>query len=417
MRRGRARSGQKEAEKAAVAEAKAAAKAEREAERQAKLDEKEAVKAAKEEERVRVAEEKAAAERAEAEAAEAARVEEARCPIELQGWRIEGHALVGKRLAFYGNGGGEAEEVYTLGRVVRWMEGKEDGNGGGRASRFHVFYDNGMEGEVTEAAARQVMICLRALRMMWSIPRGLRHYPIWYSQSIPTILFVRGYVSSPPTLASEGVRMELRELEEGLCQGMKQAGSKWEVKKHKLRTTWLKELAEGGEVSDFATLAMGLESQLYSLQVAEDVVERKPWRMEGHEWLGRSVRRFFWLSGEDKWVVLTGICTSWLPAEGFDCALWHIKHEDGDEEDLDEMEIRTALGNYAEDKVEPLASEAKVLKKQAKEAAKKAKEEMEAEMEGEGEGGEGGGEGGDGVSKEKEKDKTLWRSEEGEADG
>ena len=144
----------KEAEKAAVAEAKAAAKAEREAERQAKLDEKEAVKAAKEEERVRVAEEKAAAERAEAEAAEAARVEEARCPIELQGWRIEGHALVGKRLAFYGNGGGEAEEVYTLGRVVRWMEGKEDGNGGGRASRFHVFYDNGMEGEVTEAAAK-----------------------------------------------------------------------------------------------------------------------------------------------------------------------------------------------------------------------------------------------------------------------
>ena len=85
--------------------------------------------------------------------------------------------------------------------------------------------------------------------------------------------------------------------------------------------------------------------------------------------MGRSVRRFFWLSGEDKWVVLTE-CTGGA-CGGFDCALWHIKHEDGDEEDLDEMEIRTALGNYAEDKVEPLASEAKVLKKQAKEAARR----------------------------------------------
>ena len=48
---------------------------------------------------------------------------------------------------------------------------------------------------------------------------------------------------------------------------------------------------------------------------------RKPWRREGHEWLGRSVRRFFWLVHEERWHVADGVAVSWLPAEGAYAAL------------------------------------------------------------------------------------------------
>ena len=65
------------------------------------------------------------------------------------------------------------------------------------------------------------------------------------------------------------------------------------------------------------------------------VNEEEGWLDSGHEWIGASVRRFF--AGG---VVSDGEVVRWLPAEGDDAALWHMVHEDGDEEDLEEDEVR-----------------------------------------------------------------------------
>ena len=64
------------------------------------------------------------------------------------------------------------------------------------------------------------------------------------------------------------------------------------------------------------------------------VNEEEGWLEEGHEWIGASLRRYF--SGG---VVSDGKVVRWLPAEGDDFALWHMVHDDGDEEDLEEDEV------------------------------------------------------------------------------
>jgi hypothetical protein len=66
------------------------------------------------------------------------------------------------------------------------------------------------------------------------------------------------------------------------------------------------------------------------------------WRESGHRWLGRRVRRFFdGADGADD--PIDGTLVLWVDAEGDDAALWHMAHDDGDEEDLEEHEVRAAL--------------------------------------------------------------------------
>jgi hypothetical protein len=71
------------------------------------------------------------------------------------------------------------------------------------------------------------------------------------------------------------------------------------------------------------------------------VNEEEGWLDSGHEWIGASVRRFF--AGG---MVSDGKVVRWLPAEGDDFALWHMVHEDGDEEDLEEDEVEAAMLAY-----------------------------------------------------------------------
>ena len=61
----------------------------------------------------------------------------------------------------------------------------------------------------------------------------------------------------------------------------------------------------------------------------------------GHEWLGRLVRREFGRGRNSR--ITVGTIVGWLPAEGDDRALWHVVHSDGDEEDLDELEVASCL--------------------------------------------------------------------------
>jgi GNAT superfamily N-acetyltransferase len=84
---------------------------------------------------------------------------------------------------------------------------------------------------------------------------------------------------------------------------------------------------------------------------AADVPEG--WRTGGHEWVGRRARRVWELKDDASGVVLSehnhdGNITRWIPAdeEAGDQALWHMVHDDGDEEDLDEVEALGAVSQW-----------------------------------------------------------------------
>lgn len=57
----------------------------------------------------------------------------------------------------------------------------------------------------------------------------------------------------------------------------------------------------------------------------------------GSEYIGKSVKRFF------KKKLVLGRIVSWLPPNEEDEALWHVIHADGDEEDLEEHEVKQFL--------------------------------------------------------------------------
>jgi hypothetical protein len=59
----------------------------------------------------------------------------------------------------------------------------------------------------------------------------------------------------------------------------------------------------------------------------------------GHDWLNRKVRRVF-KKGQP---AVIGTIVGWLPEQGEDFALWHVKHIDGDSEDLEEHEVKKFL--------------------------------------------------------------------------
>mmetsp|Transcript_30144 Transcript_30144/g.68461 ORF Transcript_30144/g.68461 Transcript_30144/m.68461 type:complete len:1247 (-) Transcript_30144:1529-5269(-) len=69
-------------------------------------------------------------------------------------------------------------------------------------------------------------------------------------------------------------------------------------------------------------------------------IEEPPvvYQTTGSEYIGRNVRRVF---GKKNPVM--GLIVGWLPATDEEPALWHVQHLDGDEEDMDEEEVRQYL--------------------------------------------------------------------------
>ena len=61
------------------------------------------------------------------------------------------------------------------------------------------------------------------------------------------------------------------------------------------------------------------------------------WLTSGHPWLGQRVRLFFDAIRSD------AVCVRWLPGTADDPPLWHVLHDDGDEEDLEAHEMREAM--------------------------------------------------------------------------
>ena len=72
------------------------------------------------------------------------------------------------------------------------------------------------------------------------------------------------------------------------------------------------------------------------------------WLESGHVWLGQRLRRFFDRDSVGD-QVSDARCVKWLPADAAndEPALWHVQHDDGDEEDLEEHEMREAIAAHA----------------------------------------------------------------------
>jgi hypothetical protein len=80
-----------------------------------------------------------------------------------------------------------------------------------------------------------------------------------------------------------------------------------------------------------------------------DSPDEDTWWECGHKWLGLQCLRYF---GTDHAV---GTVVAWLPARlstavgaDDDVALWRLRHEDGDEEDLEEHEVRAGVADLLE---------------------------------------------------------------------
>jgi hypothetical protein len=109
------------------------------------------------------------------------------------------------------------------------------------------------------------------------------------------------------------------------------------------RTDWLARVQDG-DARDLAQCMLELEAAVHSVQTEDDVPPQDTaWQDHGHEWIGRRVRKQYL---DD---VVDGTIVKWLPAAGGEVALWHMLHEDGDEEDLEEHEVEECLqlaGNW-----------------------------------------------------------------------
>ena len=77
----------------------------------------------------------------------------------------------------------------------------------------------------------------------------------------------------------------------------------------------------------------------------EDEPEEEEWLTSDHRWIGLKGMRYF----DDGEVPVFGAIVSWLPAraslthEPDDYALWRFQHADGDQEDLEEHEVRESV--------------------------------------------------------------------------
>ena len=74
------------------------------------------------------------------------------------------------------------------------------------------------------------------------------------------------------------------------------------------------------------------------------------WQSDGH----RFIREHVAVQHQGK--VSLGLITKWAPAMDNDPALWHMVHNDGDEEDLDEGEVRHAIELYRVEAGQPQVS-------------------------------------------------------------
>ena len=289
-----------------------------------------------------------------------------------EGWLTEGHAHVGRRvLRIFPDAGaasparmhrarprvGVSECVRcagaSYGRITRWLPADEESDEG---ALFHVVHEaDGDEEDLDEHEADQAVEAYDEQDRAGSsevLPKVELHQPKYENRAERKALRI-----VPSSLGMSGARNELLDLEEAIHPVMRRAGSSWDSAEG-IRSIWVLSVRNATTVVELAQLLIQLEQAIAVLQTsAPDVHERKPWRHEGSEHIGKRARRFFAGYGASD-----GIIDGWLPSDGDDPPLWHMVHgDDADEEDLDEAEVNFALENFALDREESTAEEAAYL--------------------------------------------------------
>jgi hypothetical protein len=104
----------------------------------------------------------------------------------------------------------------------------------------------------------------------------------------------------------------------------------------------LKQACRDADLKCGGTKAVLLDRLRAQMKGEDGEAEGEAWASNGHPWIGARLRRQFEKGG----VYAAGVITHWLKAGGDpteDMALWRMSHDDGDEEELEEHEVRKAI--------------------------------------------------------------------------
>ena len=299
----------------------------------------------------------------------------------VEAWELSGHEWIGRRvLRVFKAKDKWSKPTSAVGSIVRWLKEDKDGDG----PYFHCVHDDGDEEDLEEDEAREAIEKHEAapeeeLNAMWSKVDDPK-YENRLEKKAMRALKASGVV--------EAMRDELLELEESLLPALQKGGTPWDNNgrgsnpfRNSSRDKFQKGCKAASSADELVPQLIALEAAVRALQdksIAEGR-ERKPWRVDGCEYIGSKARRFFEMedeAGEPVTVVSSGTIVGWLPAEGDDEALWHMVHDDdSDEEDLDEHEVDFALANYREDRSVATSEEAAYIAKVEEENKRKAEEE------------------------------------------
>jgi len=154
----------------------------------------------------------------------------------------------------------------------------------------------------------------------------------------------------------EALRHQFCSVEGQMRQKLQDLDCPWVSRRNNGRMAWLKVVKdENSGVKELSEALIELEDVIHGLQEAEDVVgdeekhiklEDNGWLFEkkSHKWIGRRVRRFFNKEPTD------GTITAYLPTKAKDdIELWHVEHDDEDEEDLGDKEVKKAMAAFDDD--------------------------------------------------------------------
>jgi len=223
-----------------------------------------------------------------------------------------------------------------MGKITRWLPAD-----GEDIALWHVVHDaDGDEEDLEEHEAKQ------------ALDDYAEHQLSAKEIDLPQPQYTNKYVTrkadrlTTSSLGVLGARSELLELENSMQPSLNSHGSDW--KRGGDRDDWLVSCKHTESAVELAQLLLEFEESIHKLQSVPEVAERKPWRTDGHPFIGKPTRRFFPVYGASD-----GVIVGWLPAEGEDPPLWHMVHgDDADEEDLDEQEVNFAMRNFAESRTE-----------------------------------------------------------------
>jgi len=301
------------------------------------------------------------------------------------GWLEEGHEYIGLPMMRIGVQGDALKYVSTC-KVTRWLppvtavvDDLRERVAEAEEMLFHAVHDDGDEEDLEEHEARAArQLYLDVVANGGEVPHAAivaaRRAAVTAAAAVGETPEDVGYVNKAERRASArattsslgvvGLREEILSLEDLVADGLHKNGSPWGTNGGG-RSSWLLSCRESTSVVELAQLLALLEASVHDLQRLPDVNERKPWRTEGHEFIGQSARRFFPGVGASD-----GSISGWLPPEGDDPALWHMVHgDDDDEEDLDETEALFAIESYSANRLEPTAEESAYLAKFQTESA------------------------------------------------